>query len=190
MALPEFEASQQEKSGGVRTGRDGIGRDQAEAFARICGETKLRARRPRRLKRNLDLTLKLLIELTRQADGFRLFGFGKKKDEAAETRPVSGSVPSISTYAPGAGLIEEEVIEGEEFEVSAHPRRHKADEHDLDDYEEETLPPSMRTGELGEMLQEAHLDHRIQLNFDEKNGKDETFDEDEEEATAKGSLLR
>ena len=36
------------------------------------------------------------------------------------------------------------------------------------------------------MLQEAHLDHRIQLNFDEKNGEDEAFDEeeDEEEATA------
>ena len=60
-------------------------------------------------------------------------------------------MPSISSYAPGSGHIEEEVIEGEELEVSAHPRRHKADEHDLDDYEEETLPPSMRTGELGEM---------------------------------------
>ena len=117
--------------------------------------------------------------------GFRLFGFGKKKDEAAETKPAS-SVPSISSYAPGAGLIEEEVIEGEEFEVAAHPRRHKTDEPDLDDYEEETLPPSMRTGELGEMLQEAHLDHRIQLNFDEKNGEEESFDEDEDEATADG----
>jgi ribonuclease G len=40
----------------------------------------------------------------------------------------------------------------------------------------------MRSGDLGEMLQEAHLDHRIQLNFDEKNGDDEAFDgEDEEE---------
>ncbi len=118
--------------------------------------------------------------------GFRLFGFGKKKDEAAETKPGGGSMPSISSYAPGSGHIEEEVIEGEELEVSAHPRRHKADEHDLDDYEEETLPPSMRTGELGEMLQEAHLDHRIQLNFDEKNGEDESFDEDDDEATAEG----
>ena len=39
--------------------------------------------------------------------------------------------------------------------------------HDLDDYEEETLPIHLRTGDLGEMLQEAHLDHRIQMNFDE-----------------------
>ncbi len=120
--------------------------------------------------------------------GFRFFGFGKKKDDAAETKPVSGTVPSISTYAPGDGHIEEEVIEGEEFEAVPHHRRHKADEHDLDVYEEETLPTQIRSGELGEMLQEAHLDHRIQLNFDEKNGEDEGFDEeeDEDEATADG----
>jgi ribonuclease G len=120
--------------------------------------------------------------------GFRLFGFGKKKDEAAETKPAIGSIPTISSYAPGSGLIEEEVIDGEEVEVAAHPRRHKADEPDLDDYEEETLPPSIRSGELGEMLQEAHLDHRIQLNFDEKNTEDESFDEDEDEdeVTAEG----
>ena len=56
---------------------------------------------------------------------------------------------------------------------------HTPDEHDLDDYEEEEkLPTQIRSGELGEMLQEAHLDHRIQLNFDDKNG-------DEDDATKK-----
>jgi ribonuclease G len=120
--------------------------------------------------------------------GFRLFGFGKKKDEAAEAKPASATVPTISSYAPGAGLIEEEVIEGEEFDAVPHHRRHKADEPDLDDYEEQTLPTQIRTGELGEMLQEAHLDHRIQLNFDEKSVEDESFDEeeDEDEAPAEG----
>ncbi|HEV2484990.1 MAG TPA: Rne/Rng family ribonuclease [Terracidiphilus sp.] len=118
--------------------------------------------------------------------GFRLFGFGKKKDEEAEAKPVAGSVPSISSYAPGTGLIEEEVIDGEEFEAVPHHRHHKSDEHDLDDYEEETLPTQIRSGDLGELLQEAHLDHRIQLNFDEKNGEEEAFDEDEDEATADG----
>jgi ribonuclease G len=120
--------------------------------------------------------------------GFRLFGFGKKKDESAEAKPSSGSVPSISSYAPGTGLIEEEVIEGEEFESVPHSRRHKTEEHELDDFEEETLPTQIRSGELGEMLQEAHLDHRIQLNFDEKSVEDEAFDEeeDEDEVTADG----
>ncbi|HUV68731.1 MAG TPA: Rne/Rng family ribonuclease [Terracidiphilus sp.] len=120
--------------------------------------------------------------------GFRLFGFGKKKDGDAEAKPVPGSVRTISSYAPGAGLIEEEVIEGEEYEAVPHHRRSKADEHDLDDYEEETLPTQIRSGDIGELLQEAHLDHRIQLDFDEKNGDDESFDgeTDEEETAAVG----
>jgi Rne/Rng family ribonuclease len=116
--------------------------------------------------------------------GFRLFGLGKKKDEKAV--PAKTKSTSVSSYAPGKGLIEEEVIEEEEFEAVPHRHRGKSEEHDLDDFEEETLPNQMRTGDLGEMLQEAHLDHRIQLNFDEKNGDDEAFDgeEDEEESAA------
>jgi Rne/Rng family ribonuclease len=127
--------------------------------------------------------------------GFRFFGLGgkKKKPEeepsslpAVDTKPTSA--PSVSTFAPGSGLVEEEVIEGEEYDVTQH--HHKADEHDLDEYEEEEkLHTQIRSGELGEMLQEAHLDHRIQLNFDGKNGEedgDEALDgeEDEEEEAA------
>jgi ribonuclease G len=113
--------------------------------------------------------------------GFRIFGLGgKKKIEPAPAKPAS--VSSVSAYAPGSGLIEEEIIEGEEFDAPRHPHHGKAEEHDLDDYEEETLPAQMRSGDLGELLQEAHLDHRIQLNFDGENGDDEeAFDGDEEE---------
>ena len=131
--------------------------------------------------------------------GFRLFGLGGKKkkpeDEPhpappAETKPVT--VPTVSAFAPGSGLVEEEVIEGEEYEV-AHPH-HKADEHDLDEYEEETLQTQIRSGELGEMLQEAHLDHKIQLKFGTKSGEEEDEDvfdgeeedEEEEPVTAEG----
>ena len=46
--------------------------------------------------------------------GFRLFGFGKKKEEeAGDSKVASTSAPAVSSYAPGTGLIEEEVIEGE-----------------------------------------------------------------------------
>jgi ribonuclease G len=112
---------------------------------------------------------------------FRLFGFGKKdkKEEEPAHSPAEVSAASVSAYAPGAGLIEEEVIEGEEFE--SVPRHQRAEAHDLDDYEEETLATQVRSGELGEMLQEAHLDHRIQLDFDQKNGENEVFEEEEEE---------
>jgi ribonuclease G len=112
--------------------------------------------------------------------GFRLFGFGKKSKEEESEPAKAKPAASVSSYAPGSGLIEEEVIEEEEFEAPRHQHRAKGGDHDLDDLEEETLPRHLRTGDLGEMLQEAHLDHRIQLNFDGKNGEDEDEEEEDE----------
>ena len=109
--------------------------------------------------------------------GFRLFGFGKKKEES--TAGAAVATTPVSSYAPGDGLVEEELIEGEEFDSVPHARHHKADEHELDDFEEETLPTRIRSGELGEMFQEAHLEHRIDLNLE---GEDDDLDEGEEEA--------
>jgi ribonuclease G len=117
--------------------------------------------------------------------GFRLFGFGKKKKEEEESAKKAAA--PISTYAPGEGLVEEEVIEGEEVEGAPHGRRHKPDVHDLDVYEEETLPANMRPAELGEMFQEAHLDHRIQRNLDEPAGEEEEDEAAEEEETTPGT---
>jgi len=125
---------------------------------------------------------------------FRLFGLGGKKkkgDEAPPQPPIEeprpASVPAVSKFSPGSGLVEEEVIEGEESDAPHH-HQHKTEEHDLDEYEEEEkLHTQIRSGELGEMLQEAHLDHRIQLDFDDKNGEDgadETEEDEEEEASA------
>jgi ribonuclease G len=118
----------------------------------------------------------------RPPTGFRLFGLGgKKKVEDKPAKPTA-----VSSYAPGSGLIEEETIEEEEFDAPRHAHRAKGGDHESDDFEEETLPNQLRTGDLGEMLQEAHLDHRIQLNFDEKNGDEEGFDDEDEEEPAAG----
>jgi Rne/Rng family ribonuclease len=113
---------------------------------------------------------------------FRLFGLGgkKKKDEPASEDPAQAPAAqssSVSAFAPGAGLVEEETIEGGEFDAPGHALRQKSNEHDLDEYEEETLQTQIRSGAIGEMLQEAHLDHRIDINLDIRNG-----DEAEEEA--------
>jgi ribonuclease G len=123
--------------------------------------------------------------------GFRFFGLGGKKKKGDEEPPVQEpkpeTVPVVSAFAPGKGLVEEELIEGEEYELPHHHQQHKAEDHDLDDYEEEEkLHTQIRSGELGEMLQEAHLDHRIQMNFDDKNGEDgeEALEEEEEEEEA------
>ncbi len=115
--------------------------------------------------------------------GFRLFGFGKKKEDeaaAAAKTPAKKAAAPASTYKPGVGVVEEETIEGEEFEATPRARRQKAEAHDGDVYEEETLPSNVRPGDFGEMLQEAHLDHKIQRDLDEPNGEEE-----EEEAAAK-----
>jgi ribonuclease G len=118
--------------------------------------------------------------------GFRLFGLGGKKKAEDKTAKPAAKSAAVSSYAPGSGLIEEETIEEEEFEAPRHPHRAKGGDHESDDFEEETLPNQLRTGDLGEMLQEAHLDHRIQLNFDEKNGDEESFDDEEAEEPAAG----
>jgi len=119
--------------------------------------------------------------------GFRLFGFGgKKKEDEPVPAPKAAAVAAVSTYAPGSGHIEEELIEEEEFDAPHH-KHGNTDEHDFEQFEEETLPPSMRTGDLGELLQEAHLDHRIQMNLDGKNDdEDDSDEEDEEEGVAVG----
>jgi Rne/Rng family ribonuclease len=132
--------------------------------------------------------------------GFRLFGFGgknKKDEETSATpeeparfeEPAPVARPAASSYSPGNGIVEEEVIEGEEIDSPLHRHAHKHDEQDLDEYEEETLQTQIRSGALGEMLQEAHLDHRIQMNFDDKAvaEEEEEGEEDEEETvTAEG----
>ena len=131
--------------------------------------------------------------------GFRFFGLGGKKKKSDEEHPESvdtgahvadetkpASIPAVSAFAPGSGLVEEELIEGEEYDL--HHHQHKTEEHDLDDYEEEEkLHTQIRSGELGEMLQEAHLDHRIQMKFDDKNGEEAVDEAEEEEEEATGA---
>jgi Rne/Rng family ribonuclease len=127
---------------------------------------------------------------------FRLFGLGGKKKrsdgeptESHESSARTGETPKpaqASTFSPGTGLVEEEIIEGEEYDLSGH--HHKGEEHDLDDYEEEEkLHTQIRSGELGEMLQEAHLDHRIQMDFDDKNGEEAADEVEEEEEEVAGA---
>ena len=61
-------------------------------------------------------------------------------------------------FAPGAGTIEEEIIEEEEYDFE--PIHAHGDEHDLEDLEEETLD-SLAGAELGEMVRDTHLNQRI-----------------------------
>jgi ribonuclease G len=91
-------------------------------------------------------------------------------------------------FAPGSGLLEEEVIEEEEYDFE--PIHRHADEHDSEDLEEETLD---HAGELSELVRDSHLDQRLQsgagleesededIESEEENGDDEEDEDDEEE---------
>jgi ribonuclease E len=99
---------------------------------------------------------------------FRLFGIGgkKRKDETHESEPVhepvtaatpvesrhQATVASVSAFAPGNGLVEEEMVDEEEAALR-HPLHHHA-EQDLDEYEE-TEQLSAHSGELAAAFKEA-----------------------------------
>jgi Rne/Rng family ribonuclease len=93
-------------------------------------------------------------------------------------------------FAPGAGILEEEVIDEDEYDFE--PIHAHNDEHDSEDLEEETLE---RTGHnLGEIVREEHLDQRLSteagaLEVEEGEGDEENeelangeIDADEEDA--------
>jgi Rne/Rng family ribonuclease len=118
--------------------------------------------------------------------GFRLkdlFGGRKKEEEPVPPAPVPApkTVTAVSAYAPGEGLVEEEVIDEEEYEFTPL-KAHHGDDHDLEELEEETLQQQIRSGALGEMLQEAQLDRRILIESEDDDESD--LDEDEEDATS------
>ncbi len=123
--------------------------------------------------------------------GFRIFGFSSKKNKKGEEPAAPAPNPPVkataSAYAPGAGLIEEEVIEGDELEAAPRHRHHKPEEHELDDYEEQTIPTQIRTGDLGDLLQDAQLDRRLQLDLAERNGEGEDAAESEVEEEEEAS---
>jgi Rne/Rng family ribonuclease len=105
-----------------------------------------------------------------------LFGGRKKEEEPAPPAPKAKPVASVSAYAPGAGLVEEEIIEEEEYEFTPL-KTHHGDEHDLEELEEETLQQQIRSGALGEMLEEAqfesNLGNRILIESDDEEDEDE-----------------
>ncbi|MBV8632314.1 MAG: Rne/Rng family ribonuclease [Silvibacterium sp.] len=99
-------------------------------------------------------------------------------DEAAAPQ-VAEMADQLFGFAPGSGVLEEEVIEEEEYDFE--PIHRHADEHDSEDLEEETLD---HAGELGEMVRDSHLEQRLHGGpaVDESEEAEvEDGDEDEED---------
>jgi Rne/Rng family ribonuclease len=108
-------------------------------------------------------------------------------DEAPAPQ-VAEVADQLFGFAPGSGVLEEEVIEEEEYDFE--PIHRHADEHDSEDLEEETLD---HAGELGEMVRDSHLEQRLHSGpaLDEaeeeeiESGDVESEEEDDEEASFK-----
>jgi Rne/Rng family ribonuclease len=91
------------------------------------------------------------------------------------------------SFAPGAGLLEEEVIDEEEYDFE--PIHAHADEHDLEDLEEETLDQQMSGADLGAIVRDLHINQRVNFGpegalaeeAEEEQGYVEEFDEAEDE---------
>ena len=77
---------------------------------------------------------------------------------AAEHDEQAAEVPDqLFGFAPGAGILEEEVIDEDEYDFE--PIRAHADEHDSEDLEEETLE---HTGsEISDIVRDEHIDQRL-----------------------------
>jgi ribonuclease G len=73
-------------------------------------------------------------------------------------------------FAPGAGILEEEVIDDEEYDFEPIHMHH--DEHDVEELEEETL--EQNGAEIGDMVREAHLNQRLSVEPGAEEGEDES----------------
>jgi Rne/Rng family ribonuclease len=80
-------------------------------------------------------------------------------------------------FAPGAGILEEEVIDEDEYDFE--PIHAHSDEHDIEELEEETLEQS--GAELGDMVRDAHLNQRVSAEPGVDVEEDEDQDADEPE---------
>ncbi len=101
-------------------------------------------------------------------------------EDFEETDEENGeNVGGIHGFAPGSGVIEEEVIEEEESDYTPLYAHH--DEHDLDELEEETIDHNLTGTDLGEMVRDTHIDQRTNVAFNSDVATEETEMEEEEE---------
>ena len=122
-------------------------------------------------------------------------------ETAHETSPIAGEIVPSSTntdengtveqsraFSPGTGLLEEEVIDEDEYDFS--PIHAHADEHDLEEIEEETLDSGLAGSELGDFVRDEHIKRRVMGDDPDEDAEDansefsDDFSEEESESAA------
>ncbi len=94
-------------------------------------------------------------------------------NEATHDEQATEVADQLFGFAPGAGILEEEVIDEEEYDFE--PIHAHSDEHDVEDLEEETLEQS--GSEISDMVREAHLNQRLSVEPGTEEEEDEESDE-------------
>jgi ribonuclease G len=101
-----------------------------------------------------------------------------------DTEPGS-PVEHLHAFAPGHGLLEEEVIDEDEYDFT--PLHGHADDHDLEEIEEETVDNdgagnTMVGSQLGDLVRDEHIQRRVMGDPEDEDELDESeSDSDEEE---------
>ena len=87
------------------------------------------------------------------------------------------STDQIHAFAPGHGVLEEETIDEEEYDFT--PLHGHADEHDLEEIEEETVDNTLVGSQLGDLVRDEHIQRRVS---GEGDADEDEFDESETES--------
>jgi ribonuclease G len=95
--------------------------------------------------------------------------------------PESNPLELLHAFSPGTGLLEEEVIDEEEYDFT--PLHAHADDHDLEEIEEETLDSALVGSELGDFVRDEHIQRRVMGDPETDADTDDTEDFDEDDAT-------
>jgi Rne/Rng family ribonuclease len=95
-------------------------------------------------------------------------------DESRHDAQATEVADQLFGFAPGAGILEEEVIDEEEYDFE--PIHAHSDEHDIEELEEETLEHS--GAEIGDMVRDAHLNQRLSV---EPGTEEEEEDEESDD---------
>ena len=99
-----------------------------------------------------------------------------------------GAGEHLRSFSPGTGLLEEEVIDEDEYDFS--PIHAHADEHDLEEIEEETLDNGLGGSELGDFVRDEHIKRRVMIEDGDEDADganadfNDEFSEEESESAA------
>jgi ribonuclease G len=96
--------------------------------------------------------------------------------DAAHASAEAAQAEPLHAFAPGHGVLEEEVIDEEEYDFT--PLHGHADDHDLEEIEEETTDNTMVGSQLGDLVRDEHIQRRVMGDGDQEDDDFEELESD------------